>query len=768
MFSGEQRVVMCWMKTIQVLSALALVFPLITESKVGDWKNYTNMQHVRAVVSDGSAIWAATSGGVFRFNPADSMYQKFTNSEGLSTNDATAITIDPEGRIWIGYQTGNIDVYNPQTGRWRYIADIQKHSSQIKRINAFYVSADEIYIATSFGVAVFSRTRFEFIDTYTNFSTASATLLQPDVASVIKFNNRVFAATSGGIVASKIGAVNLAAPESWETLSLITTGNNFAVFTGELYASTAVGMITFLNNAWSIANGITTNVKIITALDTALLFVEGNLLKSLNTFGAVSTLNAAIPSAVTGGGMTQQKVLYVGIAQNGIGLLNEQSAWTIYAPDGPSSNSFYQIMVDDDGVLWSGTGTGGGSGFFSFNGTRWRNYTPANTPLLATGDCFGIMPGPNNSKWVSTWGAGLVVVNSAGQVVRRFDYYDPGFIGVIDAGIPSYTVPGRVAVDNNGNVWTTIFASLSKDTVVWKWNGGADSSSWVSYPGSPYGSPASFMGGIVIDHNNTKWFTNSFSGRNLDKYDFACVFFNENSSISGTLNGWGVITENDGLTNENIYSIAVDKSGNVWLGTGNGITIITEPSNPTNRVTQVQLSAVREQIINSIAVDALDNKWIGTSSRGVLVLSPDGTQLLEQYTVENTGGKLVHNNVFSIAFDKKKGIAYFGTEKGLSSLEIPSIAVKTSLATIDLSPNPVYLPDHDAVEIRGLVEESIIKVLTINGKVLKQFPAQGGGRAFWDCKDGEGNSVASGIYIITAHDKSGTQAASAKIAVIKK
>jgi len=728
---------------------------------VGGWKNYTDMKRVRSIAADGETIWAATSGGVFRFNPADSTYQKFLNSDGLSTNDVTAIFSDASKRIWIGHQSGNIDLYDPQTKQWRYISDISISPNIHRAINRFYQQGDLLYIATAFGVTVFSIPKFEFVDTFTSFGVAVS---QPNVTAAYVFHNRVFLASSAGIISSNAGAVNLADPVSWSVaLPAVTTANNISEFNDTLYASSASGLLKYQNGTWDVTNGLTSSVTIIATLDSALLFVDGTSVRSLNKGNNVSTILSSFPATASSGAVTTSGKIFLGFPSDGIGTVKTSSQWETYYPNGPNSNAFVQIIVDEKGELWSASGGESvGSGFYRFDGIRWTNYNIGNTPILLDNDCYTIALGPNNSKWISTWGEGVVVVNSAGIPVRRFDYNNPGLVGVVRTpnGPPSYTVPSSVAVDRSGNVWLVGVYSADRNKVLWKMK---PDSTWESFPGSPFSADYAFMFGVVVDWNNTKWFTNALISRTESQ---TVVYHNEERPIGGTVNNWGTLTESDGVTNQRVQSIVVDREGDIWLGTGVGITIINEPSNPPQRITKVFDLSVRDLFINCIAVDPLNNKWIGTS-RGVFVLSPDGTQSLQQYTVQNTGGQLADNNILSIAIDEKKGIVYFGTDKGLSSLEIAAVNTKNNYSAIDLSPNPVYLPNQSSVEIRGLVDESTIKVLGLNGSVIRQFPAQGGGRAFWDCRDGEGRQVASGIYIIVAHNRAGDQVATAKVAVIQ-
>ena len=707
---------------------------------IGDWKSYTDMKNVRSVASDGTTIWAATSGGIFQFNPTDSSYQKFVNSDGLSTNDATAIFVDSLGNVWIGQQSGNIDVYNPKKNSWRYITDVTRSGKTNRGINSFFQSGDKMYIATGFGAVVFSVSKFEFADTYTRFGIPPQTLIEPVVTAVHVYQNRVFVATSSGIVASKIGSANLVAPESWEIYPNTSGVNNVAEFNGEFYASSTAGMMKFQNNnnSWSVVSGLTTAVRIISALDTSLGFVDGSSVRSLNTVNLVSTLNSGIPARVSGGTMTKQRKIFLGDSSLGIGSWNTTLNWQFYLPNGPNSNSFQQIVVDENGMVWSASGRSGG-GFYSYNGFLWRNYTAGNPSMMTSNDCFAIELGPNNSKWISTWGGGLVLVDKNNNVVRVFNQNVPGFVGVSEN--TNYIVPGKVASDRNGNVWVPIFRAADFSKTIWKMK---PDSTWESFAGFPYGGDPAYMFGVVIDQNNTKWFTNTVP-TNFSRPSAPIAFFNESRTITGAdaQTGWGVITESDGASDLHSQSMVIDKENDVWIATSKGITIITEINNPKSRVSKIFLNFIADQYINWITIDAQNNKWIATTSKGVFVVSPDGRQLLNQYTVENTNGKLADNNVLSLAFDRKKGIMYFGTDKGLSSIEVPAIETQPTFSSINLSPNPIYLPDHQSVEIRGLVDESSVKILALNGKVISQFSAQGGGRAFWNCRDGEGRLVAS-------------------------
>ena len=45
---------------------------------LGRWRNFTDMKTVRTIASATDSLWAATSGGLFLFNPSSNLFAKFT------------------------------------------------------------------------------------------------------------------------------------------------------------------------------------------------------------------------------------------------------------------------------------------------------------------------------------------------------------------------------------------------------------------------------------------------------------------------------------------------------------------------------------------------------------------------------------------------------------------------------------------------------------------------------------------------------------------
>jgi len=746
-------------RVLMAASIALLIGPIAAHAKIGDWKNYTDMKNVIGLVATGNAVWAGTTGGMLRFIPGDSTFLKFTNSEGLTGNDVNAIGVDSRASIWVGENSGAIDIYSPATNSWKYINDVELSTQSHKAINAFFPYGDTMYIATAFGISVFSLKDFDFGDSYENIGLFS----HPSVTCLTIENGRIFVGTSQGVSVSQPNAKNLPSPDSWTSYTTPAEVTALAVYRNNVYAGTTTGVYEFQDSSWTAVPSLGQAVTALVSGNSFLYVFGLNNALTLSSNGTVSSLGDATPANISCALADSSGKIFVGMVEGGIGVFNAgASTWSQFAPNGPMTSVFASIAIDANGVLWAASvgagGSGAGRGFYSFDGKTWRNYNTATEPILTTNEFFSVSLGPNNSKWIGSWGEGVALVDGNGNIVREFNHSYPGFVGVVTDTV---VVIGKIGTDPSGNVWVPVYDALNGN-VLWRMK---PDSTW-----GPIRAPSSTaygdLLGITVDRNGTKWCSNTISKFQPQPAHF--VYYNESVPVQGLAgDGWGEATVSNGFASQSITNVVEDKDGALWVGTDLGVTIINDPAYPISQNSTVFLGAVRDQFINTIVVDPLNDKWLGTHT-GVVVVSSDGSSLIAQYNVANTNGKLVDNDVLSIALDEKKGIAYFGTESGLSSLEIPVIETVEKMTTLEVGPNPFIIPDQPSVSIKGLTDNASIKVLNIAGSLVKEFAAQGGGRAFWDGTDTFGKTVGTGVYLIVAYATNGSQVATAKVAVIRR
>lgn len=758
------------MTTSHFLRATSLVFVIILWSLsaaagVGDWKSFTAKRDLRGLVLRDSTIWAVTGGGMFSARISHT-FQEFTTSEGLKTIDLTAIALDNSGNLWIGAQNGFLHRYDPARNEWRYISDISINTDPSKRINSLDVVGDTLFICSDIGLSLFSISRMEFGDTYERFGDPGNQIVGR-VTSVQIFKGRLWVGTRNGLASTSMSNPNPSAPESWQVYTT-AQGLSSNIITGltimdtTLAASTASGLNFFNGTGWNLL-AQTAGLNILGLTDTtvsctrALYFITQREIWNYNGI-TVSKIDSLIPfnlTTISSGGLigsqTQGAVVFDYCPTVGLPRILDT-----LSPPGPASNKFVGIAVDMHGVVWSGTGISNGEGFMSFDGQTWKSYTSSTDSRLRNNNFYRVNIGKDNSKWVSSWGDGVALLDDAGTLQKVFNTTN-GLSPSID---PTFVVVGGVATDVNGTAWIADRTPRG-DTVIATF--APDSSFGYTRGIVTRANPVTVMADVVIDQLGTKWFAN-FS-RYEGVFPYALFFYNESRALPGTTNGWGKLTLSDGLATNKVYSLAVGREGEMWIGSDAGISIIFDPSRP-DLVAQYHPPSVQDQIIQCIVVDPLNNKWLGTK-QGVFVLSSDGTSLLSRYTVENTDGKLLDNDIASMAIDGKTGTMYFGTEKGLSSLGTAGAEPQRSFSDLILSPNPMLVPS-TSLTIDGLIENSLIKIISPEGSVIAEIQSPGGRVAFWDGKNNRGEYVGTGVYIVVAYSGDGTKVAKGKVAVVRK
>ncbi len=739
----------------------------------GRWKNYTDMKEARAIAMWRDSLWVATSGGLYVSTSIPPSFTTFTNSDGLSSNDLTALTLDQQGRVWVGTSDGFINMYDPRVRIWKEIRSIKESPRVQKGIRTFLVKGDTLFVGTDFGIVVFRPSRLEFGDTYANFGFAT----QARVNGILVHKNTLWAATDLGVASAPLTSPNLSSPSSWTRYEIVEglpsrLSNAIIAFRDTVVVGTSSGMAFFRGTSFSpVVSTVGMNITDLHARGEGLviLSMDGAAFR-LSTLVSLAGSPQLLANNQEGAArriavQSNPSTIWVATSFRGAATW-DGSRWRYVTPNGPESNLFTSLAIDSAGRLWAASGhSARGRGFYRFDPSRpeaeqWKNYLLSEYPLMRSNDYYKVSTGTGSSVWVSSWGFGLLEIKGD-QIVRRLDHTTtPSLAGSVPAD-PAYVVTGGVASDSRGEAWVVNRTAVTGNHLVQLRSNGT-----ARYFSSP--SQGLFTN-IVVDGNNTKWLANS---EPTNRPTTGLYYFNEDTIVSGTRStgGWGWMMVGDGLpsTSTNvILSLAIDKDGDVCVGTENGLLLINEPRSPKATNSTVSVFPLRGQVIQAIAVDALDNKWVGTKE-GVMVVNPDGTQLLAHYSVLTTGGKLIDDDIRALAIDQRRGVVYIGTEKGLSSLEILPVKTERTLSSLEIAPNPYHLPAASHLTVRNLMEESSVKVLSVDGRVIREFRAQGGGRAFWDGKDEQGAYVASGVYFIVAYAENGNEVGTAKVAVVRK
>ena len=324
-----------------------------------------------------------------------------------------------------------------------------------------------------------------------------------------------------------------------------------------------------------------------------------------------------------------------------------------------------------------------------------------------------------------------------------------------------YSIVGT-AFDNDNNLWVTMFGSQHELYV--KEN---TTSNWYKYQLTysryyPYSA-----GPMVFDDANHVWYA-CLAGGGVIGYDTKGTLGNSNDDVSVHLiagKGYG------NLPNNTVLSIAKDKNDNLWIGTSDGIGILYNASGAISHPVDAEIPVVQYdnyagylfagEIVQSIAVDGANRKWIGTNN-GVWLLSPDAgnSSIIYRFTVDNS--PLPSNKIQKITIDGVTGDVYIGTDQGLMCYRSTATDGGENNANVISFPDPVPSGYKGTVAIKGFSSNADVRITDINGQLVFRTTALGG-QAVWNGLDYKGHRPQSGVYLIFSSNTDGTQTYAGKL-----
>ncbi|MBE2228709.1 MAG: hypothetical protein IAE93_15240 [Ignavibacteria bacterium] len=766
------------LKKLAFLAAIIITCGNLYSQNTGNgWNIYTSFREVKGISLGGNSVWAASSGGLFNFDPSQpSNISKYTTLDGLSSNELTAVSYSSDGRVWAGAFNGAISVFNTNDQSWKQITDILNSTEPSKRVNAFYEYNNFMFFATEFCIVKFNIPQFQFVDQpYTRFGTLTA---PTPVYDILVVNDTIWAATRNGIAFANINT-NLPISSNWSSFTttnsvmLDNQSNAMAYFNSRVYIGTDSGMVYFENGALNSYNPLFNGVPLSdpvgkmtvsggTMYFTAYSNYEGYK-GNFRTFKVNSNNLNNLELVEAGNEVNSLKVnaagdLMLGTAVHGVSIFRNNSYSNVF-PNGPASNVFQDVSIDLNGNIYGVSG-GLNAGVYRYDFNNWKNFTTEDYPWMQGNDFRHVYASKyTNTVWAGGYGSGLLKMN--GDSVYLYNNQNSCLVS-LDG---NFTLVEGIWEDNSGNTWL-INRAPSNSLPIVRFN---ENNQCLAYP-TPSNASVTTMINMAIDNFNTKWMT---LPNDLPNQPRGIVYFNEGTTPNGTLINASLM----GSDVSSVNHVVSEKNGEVWIGTDNGIVIVREPSQVINnpgsipsmekmRLIENGISTPLTENVQFIAVDELNNKWIGTLANGLLYVSPDGSTLLARYNTENS--PLPVNRILSIAVSPTTGIAYFGTEKGLVALNTIAVKPLETCDKIKCGPNPFLVPSDTKLKIDGLVSESTVKIMTISGTLVSEFETPGGRIAEWDGRDLNGNFVSSGIYIIAGFNKDASQVCTGKVAVVRK
>ena len=156
---------------------------------------------------------------------------------------------------------------------------------------------------------------------------------------------------------------------------------------------------------------------------------------------------------------------------------------------------------------------------------------------------------------------------------------------------------------------------------------------------------------------------------------------------------------------------------------------------------------------SKIEVDGQGNVWTLSTTQGVHVLLENTTYWPSINGLREKNSPLLSDEVYDIAFDNDKKLAYIATSKGVSILRIPFGKSYKNYSEIKIFPSPFFTDKHDFMIIDGVMFNSSAKIMTLDGQVIRNIESNGasvdGDQIKWNGKNNNGNTATSGVYLVS-------------------
>ena len=276
---------------------------------------------------------------------------------------------------------------------------------------------------------------------------------------------------------------------------------------------------------------------------------------------------------------------------------------------------------------------------------------------------------------------------------------------------------------------------------------------------------------MVVDADENLWFATETSG--LFGYQPAQTI--DNPSDDKRIN----LTNGDfsgALPSMNVTALAVDLDGELWIGTDAGFAVLYNPNGAFDGASgeynaqriKVRFEGNVEYVlgtthITDIEVDGGNRKWIATASSGLILLSSDGSQIVQQFTKENS--PLISNNIYDLKMNQETGELFIITDLGLVSYRSDASWDDEDYSSIKVFPNPVRPNYEGLITIQGIRYDSDVKVTDISGNLVFKTTSNGG-TAVWDGRRLDGTKASSGVYLFWTANNEGTARKVGKVVVI--
>ncbi len=726
------------------------------------WTDLFSYNNVKLLEEVNGVIYCGTENGIFLFNPLNptSDWIKLNKTNFLNNVGVSAMAYDKDSDSFlVGYENGGLDLL--KSGESTMVLDIKWNGfSGDKKVNHIFINDGIAFISGAFGIVSFDIKEEEFKETTRTNSTI--------VNDATIFGNKLYISTDKGIYLSELTTKKLNNPNfiSWGNPIVLGNISNIELFNDDIYYSE--------NNNLKSLNGYFQSYNFIEDLKSSnkqLIIAQNNQVSILN--GLDYPVADEDGNAVNfNTGIFINNIYYGGSVNHGIINLSDHKE---FYPDGPFNNKAWSVTTKS-GKVWIAPGGMGDvyntpaenvDGFSYYDSKNWKHFSFSK---IKAKDIVQVEVNPlDDNKFV---------VGSYNYDVRDVD----GRRDVLEFNLADNDEPKIILQKNDFS--SSRIAGLNYDLLGNLYVAASfpvDKAAGAGYPDSKFNYYARRKNGntsweiIGSEKNIASTAVKPIAGSQYTFFPnarYGGISVVDNSNFKEIVN---IKVANGDLPSDDVHTVSLDKSGNLWIGTGQGLVVLYGADNAvsSNNIIAEPVVIIQDGIpealltdvgIYAIKVDNANNKWIATNGAGVYYVSDSGETTKLHFTSKNS--PLPSDVVYDVSIDESTGKVYFATEKGVVSYNGDVSTEANNFNNAIAYPNP-YRPEYKGnVTIKNLPNRALVKITDIVGNLLFEKKAEGG-IVEWNTNNAKGKPVASGIYLVLMTNADGTETKTLKIAVVR-
>jgi hypothetical protein len=661
---------------------------------VGQWRDHLPYNNGQQLAISNDEVYMVTSVGLMRYDRKNGELEKMSKINGLSDSGVESVAYHQSLEMFVvGYNNGNLDLIK---GTQIFnLGDIKRKSiNGDKSIYSIIFKDNVAYLGCGFGIVVIDLVRKEVSETW--FIGDNGGYVK--VNSLANDDSFIYAATDQGVFKGDFNQ-SLVDFSKWEIISEQNLPAAFSWLSGKAFNSLTIfddklivnyhnystqnadTLLVYDGTNWQKLMEEHNEFQSVTSTQNKLILSSKYWIKILNTdysefrhvwrYVVNDTDVYPAPSYAM---LDSQDNLWV--ADTKYGLISTPADWSYnnYVINGPDSESIFDFSVADSKII----GVMGGMNlswapkwnqgkFYVFNNNLWTSFSnTAQNGLAGVNDLVRVLIDPNDPThfFLGSWIDGVIEYRNNAY----YKTHDPTNSTLAFVDGTDYCRIGGMAFDKDGNLWVTNSLTSPQIHVL------SPEGNWTSIDYSTYIGGIN-IGRFIITDDDVKWVV-------LPQSVGLFVFDDNNTPADKSddkVKKLSVINEEGEVISNDVFSIAQDKNGYIWVGTSKGIAVYYNPEDvfetgnlqarqikiPRNDGTDNADILLGNDVVTSINVDGADKKWFGTQNGGVYYTIADVLEEIHHFTRDNS--PLLSNNILCTAIIPNSGEVFFGTAAGIIS-----------------------------------------------------------------------------------------------------